>query len=185
MVTNILFLIFDIDNEAFEKALLEKYGIKNCVVRLERLAQRETSTEDPPKNLRLSPQKKPLRSNVSWMPVASSTLKHSSDAVAALATYREEIDFVPSVTKNNVIRQRAKSVYVESVQLNDSNESNVTMDDLHFEFRGKYNSPNRGLKPVSVRQLPEAQPKPTSQFQLIYNEFLEKLAAKKANIDPK
>lgn len=163
----------------FKKALLYKHNIRDCVVRLDRLAEVDTVTDAPKEateNLRLTPSNKSLRSNVSWFP----TQKKSSEAMVALEAYRNEIDFVPTVTGKNVIRQRAKSMYIETAQLNDSNGNTFTMDDLHLEFLGKFNSPNRGLKPVSVRQLAEAQPKPISQFQKIFNEFKEKMAAKNA-----
>lgn len=169
----------------FQKALLDKYKIRNCVVRLERMARVEDINKEPSEDLRLAPKEKSLRSNVSWLPLSSTTQKNSSEAMAALENYRKEIDFVPTVTGKNVIRQRAKSVYIESIQPDNSNENGVTMDDLHLEFREKYNSHNRGLKSVGERQLPEAQAKPISQYQKIYNEFLVKLAAKKTKNKPK
>lgn len=161
--------------------MLEKYGIPNCVVRLQRFVPAKKKT---PENLRLTPQKKSLRSNVSWMPVSSSTQQHSSEALSSLATYHKEIDFMPTITGKNVRRQRAKSMFVESNDENDetvANEGKPTMDDLHMEFRGRYDSPNRGLKPAKERQLPDTPAKPISQFQKVYNELMEKLAAKKNN----
>lgn len=177
-----VFRLCNTDNEKFEKALLEKYGIRNCVVRLVPFDPAEVIPKKAPENLRLTPQKKSLQSNVSWMPLPSTTQQNSSEALSSLATYHKEINFKPTVTGKNMRRQRAKSVFVESIlEPNDANDGNVTMDDLHMEFRGRYNSPNRGLKLASERQIPEAQPKPISQYQKIYDEFVQKLAAKKNN----
>lgn len=58
-----------------------------------------------------------------------------------------------------------------------------TMDDMHHELSEKFNSPERGLRPSTNRQLPEPQPKPLSEFQKIYNEIKTKLLAKKSLMD--
>lgn len=120
-----------------------------------------------------SPQDKTFRSNVSWIPNSSQVKKNSADALSALDTYRDRNGVLPRVGKKNVIRQRAKSMFVET------NKMNYTMDDMHVEFKERFNSPNRGLKPGTERRLSKLQPV-HSECQNIYDELQAKLAAKRA-----
>lgn len=56
----------------------------------------------------------------------------------------------------------------------------TTMDDMHSELREKYESPNRGLKPIAQRALSDPLPKPGSAFQQIFDDFKAKIQAKSA-----
>lgn len=67
--------------------------------------------------------------------------------------------------------QRCLSSYAEPAP-------KATMEDLHIEFLEKSNAPNRGLKPGHLRKLPDAEPKPKSDFQKLHDQFKAKLASK-------
>lgn len=59
-----------------------------------------------------------------------------------------------------------------------TNTPNLTVDDMHSELAERYNSPNRGLKPSSLRQLTELQTKPLSDNEKFFIELRAKLAEK-------
>lgn len=71
-------------------------------------------------------------------------------------------------------RQRAKSVFAEPAEHQmEAKKKKVTLDDMHVEFSAKYNSPNRGLKPSTDRQLRDPPPKAVPEGR----EFFEELKA--------
>lgn len=79
-----------------------------------------------------------------------------------------------------VTNQRAKHCEpTEHEQLVEANKNIVGMTDMRTEFLAKFNSPNRGLKPSSVRHLRELPP--TNTPPTIFDEFKAKLKAKFAN----
>lgn len=179
LIFSMCLISFNTDRDTFEKALLKYHRIRDCVVRLERLDLDDIIRKSTSQKLLLKPQAASIRSNVSWMPTTSSTRKNSSEALFALSIYHKKIDFTPTVAGKNVKRQRAKSMYTErAVRPQKDGGKNVTIDDLNLEFNERYNRPNRGLKPASDRQLPQLPSKPITQYQKIFNEFLEKVAAK-------
>lgn len=63
---------------------------------------------------------------------------------------------------------------------NTPNNVHLTMDDLHDEFFRKYSTPNHGLSPRGIRQLPEPQPKPICMWKKLYDEFQAKREARLA-----
>lgn len=155
--------------------MFKKYGIKNCMVQLHRIDEK-----DKP-NLSQDLSLKPIgnvrsNSNISWFPGPSQMRKNLDVARSSLAAYQ---------TQNRVAlkaaakRQRAKSMFAE--QPSGSCKRKVTLDDLHVEFSAKYNSANRGLKPRHECQLSKPQPDTASEFQKIYDEFKAKLNAKNAD----
>lgn len=153
-------------------------------MKLVRLTETDILTATQKKTLCLKPKIINVRQNVSWLPTSSSTKKNSVDAVSALATYHHQHSIAQPVAKKNVKRQRAKSMFAErNWQPGNTREKKSTIDDMHLELSARYNSPKKGLKPSTERQLPELQPPPLSEFQKIYNELKAKLAAKKAKTD--
>lgn len=173
-----LFILRFLDNAVYRRALLRSHGIRDCFVKIDRMSVNIIKEMAPKKKLILaSPQDKTFRSNVSWLPNSSQVKKNSAGALSALDTYRDRNGVLPRVGKKNVIRQRAKSMFVE--KNSQSNEVKYTMDDMHVEFKQKYNSPNRGLKPGTERRLSKLQPE-HSQCQNIYEELQVKLATKRA-----
>lgn len=66
------------------------------------------------------------------------------------------------------------------VQRKNATAKETTMDDMHLELSGKYESPNRGLKPSTERQLSDPIQKPVSDFQKMFEEFKARLQAKSA-----
>lgn len=162
-----------------QQALLREYGIRNCVVRLDRLAENDILIATQ-KKLRLEPKMKNVRLNVSWLPAPSSTKKNSVEALSTLDSYRHQNSIVKTVGGKNVKRQRAKSMFIESNSWsNNKDRKKATMDDMHLELAKMYSSPKRGLKLSTNRQLPELQPQPLSDFQKMANELKAKVEAKK------
>lgn len=168
----------------YRKALWYKYGfehLRDCVVRVNRM----TSIDDIKKKSKrflLPSNVGTVRSNVIWIPAPSSTLKNSAAALSALTDYRKRNGIELSYAGKNRRRQRAKSMFFESTyQMENTNGHNFTMDDMHVELAGKFNSPNHGLKPCSSRQVPEPQSKPLSQCEIFFMEMKAKLAAKNVN----
>lgn len=53
-----------------------------------------------------------------------------------------------------------------------------TIEDMHTEFNQKYNSPNRGLKLSTERQLGKTPPKKLSACEKIYEELKLKIVEK-------
>lgn len=79
------------------------------------------------------------------------------------------------------MRQRASSMYADVVNPpSNGNEKKATLDDMHVEFFKKCDSPNRGLKPGHQRRLPDAEPKPLSDFHKMHEHFKAKLALRNA-----
>lgn len=157
----------------YRQALFQKHGIRDCVVKIDRMSENDILNVLPKKSFRLTPTTGTPRKNVSWIPASSSTQGNSTDALYALDIHRNRNDVVPRVVVKNVKRQRAKSMFAERA-------NKFTIDDLHVEFTEKYSSPNRGLKPGNGRQLLEPRPKPLSECQRIHGELQAKLAAKRA-----
>lgn len=163
----------------YRRALFRKYDIRECAVQLERMSESQLSKLAPKKKLSLLSKVGSPRWNISWMPNKSATRKNSSEALSALDKYRLGNGVVSRTDGRNVIRQRAKSLFVDNVRPTDS-AKNITMDDFHVEFNDRYNKPNRGLKTLDERHVPEHQPRPLSEFEKIRNELKAKLEAKKA-----
>lgn len=162
------------------------HGVRDCSVNLERMSQDVICKFTTEKKKLLMPMDKTLRSNVSWFPNVSQTKKNSADALSALAVYQDQNCVLPRVTKS-VIRQRAKSMFVERSESHDEEEEEeekkegkkLTMDDFHVELSNMYDRPNRGLRSGADRVLTCLQPKPLSDCQKLYNELKAKLAAKR------
>lgn len=141
----------------------EKYvfGVKHrdCVIRLDRLTQNDILEATRTKKRLLLPTSESVRSNVSWLPVLS-TIENSVSTLSELAVYQI-----------NKRRYRTKSMIK-------ANTPNITLDDMHFELAERYNSPNRGLKPSSSRQVAELQTKPLPDNEKFYIELRAKLTEK-------
>lgn len=168
----------------YRKALWYKYGfghLRDCVVRVNRM----TSIDDIKKKTKrflLPSNVETVRSNVIWIPAPSSTLKNTAAALSALTDYRQRNGIELPYAGQNKRRQRAKSMFFESTnQMENTNGHNFTMDDMHVELAGKFNSPNLGLKPCSSRRIPEPQSRPLSQCENFFMEMKAKLAAKNMN----
>lgn len=163
---------------------LQQYRIRDCAVRLDRLKGGIVKPFCKKKNL-LTPDINTVRSNESmWItaPASEFNRENATKALAGLIEYQHQNGIEPpQKNRKNVRRERAKSMYLERPLQDDDNTANRknTLDDMHLELAERYSRSNRGLTPSSERQLAEPQPKPISEFQRIYNEFLEKLAAKK------
>lgn len=174
---------FDIDDILFRSALLRKYAIKDCFVRLDRLEGNGIIEAPPQKLLRLESKHESVRSNVSWMPAPSSISQNAADALAALAMYQQENRVVAPIARKCVKRHRAKSMFAESTwqSHNSSGAKRFSIDDMHVELQEKMNRPNKGLKPCGDRQLPERSPSPISHMQKMMNEIKATFLARKAN----
>lgn len=85
MINNIVSQI--IDNDEFRKALFEKYGIRDCSVRLNRLDEKDIPKKRP-KLLAIGD----VRSNstISWFPSTTEIQKKSVDALSSLVAYQIE-----------------------------------------------------------------------------------------------
>lgn len=153
------------------------YGVRDCSVNLERMSQDDILKFTTKKKNLLMPMDEALRSNVSWLPDVSQTKKNSADALSALAVYQDQNCVLPRVAKS-IIRQRAKSMFVETYESKEEEMS--TMDDFHSEFSRMYDRPNRGLKSGAVRVLTDLQPKQLSDCQKLHNELKAKLAGKRS-----
>lgn len=148
------------------------FGVKHrdCVIRLDRLTQNDILEATRNKKRLLLPTSESVRSNVSWLPVLS-TIENSVSTLSELAVYREKNGFEPALHQINKRRYRTKSMIK-------ANTPNITLDDMHFELAERYNSPNRGLKPSSSRQVAELQTKPLSDNEKFYIELRAKLTEK-------
>lgn len=160
-------VLFVTDNDVFRKAIFEKYRISDCVVRLDR--KLPNSNE----NIHLAPEGS-IRSKAICFP--SSVLEKSSEALTSLATYREEHSLVPFGNKKNVTRVRTKSMFANRDETADEESTRYSLEDLNTEFRLKFSSPNRGLKPIE--QPAQKLQQPLSQWQIIQKEFQNRIQAK-------
>lgn len=116
-----------------------------------------------------------LRTEVAWLPTSSSLLVNSSAAVSELAQYREKNDIVLPVTRKDVRRQRAKSMFANRVNAPDqSNDMKSTITELQARF----NSPNFGLKPSQHRSLGAKPQQTLSEWQNLSIEFKERVELK-------
>lgn len=86
------------------KALFEKYGIRDCVVRVDRCNNSNITNDASPKKKLLASKEK-LRLEVTWLPASSSVLVNSSEALSTLSMYHEKNGIVPLVARKNVRRQ--------------------------------------------------------------------------------
>lgn len=123
------------------------------------------------------------KKGVKWQLILFLSLIITTENPASTAKNSAEGNDVlpPKGARRNVRRERAKSMYVERpLQFNNAGKEKTTMDDMHREFAEMYGRPNRGLRPCCDRQAPEAQPRPISECQKIFNEFKAKLAARKS-----
>lgn len=155
--------------------------VRDCVVRLDRPAEEDMPKAASNKKFLLASKTNPVRS-VSWIPSPSSIQKKSAESLSALAVHQNENDVVaPKKGRRNVKRQRSKSMYAERTTNDTPAKTRFTIDDMHLEFKTKYNFRNRGLKPSSERQLSEPKPQAMSVCQKIYIEMKAKLAEKMAN----
>lgn len=162
------------DIVAMQKALLKGQHSNYCDNPLADVRRPFVAKKTP----RLMPNTGTLRSDVCWLPAPSATKNNTAEALDELANYTAKNNIGPP-PKKNIRRQRAKSMFQDrSEQPIDLNEKAFTMDDMHSEFKAKYNRPNRGLKPSDHRQLDEPQPQALSQRQRIYQELQAKIAAK-------
>lgn len=137
----------------------------------------------PRTTFRLATSVKTLRSNVSWIPTPSQIQKNATDCISGLKAYRQTIGVTSNVGQKNMIRRRAKSLFIAKTDQSIKNDNKSTMDDLHIEFNKKYNSPNHGLKPSADRQLPKMQPQLTD-CRKIFDELQAKLMVKRAPRPP-
>lgn len=162
----------------FQKALLQKHGIRNCVVRLERLIDSKIPASQKKK---LLPAKKKLRSEVNWLPNSSSVLVNSSNALSALAVYQEKNNIVLPVARKNARRQRAKSMFANRANddgyWNEMNGLVHSKDDIS-ELQSRLNSPNFGLKSTFDRSLEPKPQQPLSDFQKMFVEFKKRIVSK-------
>lgn len=78
--------------------MFQKYGIRKCTVRLDRLDVK-VSTE---KKHLIEPKKGNVRSNVSWIPTQSTTHKNSMKALSGLADYQTQNGILPHVVQKSV-----------------------------------------------------------------------------------
>lgn len=163
----------------YRRALFRKYDIRECVVMIERMAQNQLHKE-PKKTLRVAVETPRL--NVSWLPTTSATHKNSSDALAALAQYRERHAIIDRIDRTNIIHQRTKSIFEKTCQSDNANK--YTMEDFHQELAQKVTSPNRGLKPCKFGQFSKSEPNRLTEFEKIRIEFQAKLAAKRSTAAP-
>lgn len=164
----------------FKKALFEKHGIRECFVNLHRLVVSKSPTSSN-KNLlptkKLSPKEKllELRSQVNWLKTSSSV--STSAALSALGEYKR----VP-VSRNNIRRQRAKSMFAERAndvdQSNNTNSKKNSKDDIS-ELRAKFTSFNFGLKRAGNHSLAPKPQQPLSDFQKMLEEFKKRVELKK------
>lgn len=158
-----------IENAVFRKALMRYHRIRDCSVRINRCNMSKIPIKSTNKELRAVPNKN-IYSNIAWLP--SST--HRSDGMlSALASYQMQNSVVPSVSIKK--RQfRNKTVFVKP-----------TPGDLESEFLEKINLPNKGLKPVSHRQLSAPKEQPLSIWEKMVIEFKAKIKTKKLITEPK
>lgn len=160
--------------------MFEELGIRDCCVRLDRLIESEIPA--PPKK-KLLPSDAKLRTQVSWLPSTSSVLVNSSEARASLAVYQGKNDIVPPVARKNVLRQRAKSMFLNrasvDAQSNDMNGMKCSNDNI-AELQTKFSSPYFGLKPFGDRLLVPKQQQPLTDFQKIFGEFKKRVESKLA-----
>lgn len=159
-------------------AFFEKQCIRDCFVRLffAELFKSKIPKAAPKNNL-LPSKGKNLRSEVSWLPTSSSVLANSSEALSTLAVYHEINDIAPPVARQNVRRQRAKSMFGSPDQPNDLNTKKYSKDDIP-ELQTKYNIPNFGLKSSRDRSLGPKPQQPLLHWQKLSEEFKMKLAKK-------
>lgn len=158
---------------ASEIAAFQKHRIRECSIRLARLNNNDIANASSKKKLFLKKTNIDVSANVSWIPTASSYVTVNHSAVA-----------LPSLRKN-IRRQRAKSMFVDRPVQPHEDEKNITLDDMLMEFRKRYNSFNRGLKPSSDRRMPPPPSKPLTPCEKIFNEMKVKLAAKRNAQKPK
>lgn len=169
----------------FRNALFEKHGIRNCSVRINRSLNPKIPMASSKKKLLPSPGNS--CSNVFWLPTSSSAmssaLANTSRALGMLADYQEKNNIVRPIARQNVRRQRAKSMFVDRAihddQSDDINRMKYGKCDLS-ELQEKFKSRNFGLKPACDRLLAPAQQQPLSQWQKMMNEFKERIELKLA-----
>lgn len=174
MIVCDLFIRFDTDDAVFRKILLEKNGIRDCFVRLDRLDVSKIPKASKKKMFLKAPKKQSVRLDVNWLHNQSSS-QQNSEALSSLAVYQVQNDVVPPVAQKNVRRERAKSMFADN-----PTRKQTTMYDMHLELHTKFGSPNRGLKSANNRQLGERKPEPLSEWQKLQEEFKKKVEAIKA-----
>lgn len=163
--------------------MLAKYHIRGCTVQLNRLSDCDILKASREEKLLLIRKEGILHTNVSWLPNLPQTQK-TSEALTALSAYHDQNNIVPLPSaRKNVRRQRAKSMLAE--RSNDPSNSAsgkfFTMEDMHSEYTAKYASPNRGLKSIHVRLLPEPKSdQPPTEWEKLRDEFKKKIEAKMA-----
>lgn len=176
---------FDTDDDVLRKALFEKYRIRNCSVRLNRLVNGDIPKRYPNTKYQLVPKKGTLRSNVGWLPTPSAK-PMKREALSAFAAYQEKNDVVPRIAAKNLRRERTKSMFAERsnlIQQSNKADKKYTMDEMHLELRTKIASPNRGLVSAHDRILPEPKQRPQlSSWEKLQIEFKDKVEAKMSNV---
>lgn len=82
-------IYFHTDNVIFRKALFEKYGIRNCAVRLNRVEEKDFPKVRP--KLSINPTGT-VRSNskISWFPGTLAVQEKSTDALSSLVAYQTQ-----------------------------------------------------------------------------------------------
>lgn len=162
-------------------ALFRQYHIRDCFVRITRSNDFLKVSEASSRELRLLVPKTGTRPNLnsSWMLAESPMRQNKSiDSLSELASYQQKHCVVKPPMKC-ARRRRAQSMLVSSNSRKCyESKNNATLDDLHQEFHGKFNLPNRGLKPSNQRHLNDPQQQPLTDCQKILYELRAKLAGK-------
>lgn len=98
----------------YKDALFQKYGIRNCFVRITRLNEDEIPKSAPKRLLKTNGTVR-SNSNISWLPNASSIHQNSTDALNYLANYQNQNNITPRVAKKSVYIYF--SLFIFNVQL--------------------------------------------------------------------
>lgn len=162
---------FVTDNADAQRALLRKYGCRDCSVRLDELPAllSEITPPPPPKVLLTKNKIRGLQSNVSWLPEPISIQMNSTENLSSLAEYHNDNSIVPPIFKKNIKIHRNKTILAKS-----------TIATMHSEYLAKISLPNKGLRPITDRQLNKLQLQPLSTWEKLKIELKAKVDAKKS-----
>lgn len=144
----------------FRKAVFEKYGIRECYVKLTPISEHEGMPPKIGKKKVLStPKVGSVRSLVSWVPKKFTTRRNSVAALAALFEYQSQGTTLKALKTSVAAKEDA---------------AKNSADDSQAEFLDKFGQNNRSLKPANERQLSQAQPGPVPLWKKIFDEFQSK-----------
>lgn len=200
-VDKVVITRLNIENTIYRNALLKFHGICDCRVVLKRLPKKTAAPKPPQKKLLSAQKVKSVRIQVPWLPTTASTKSSAtmgtndllqSKPAAAKRTRSQSLHHERPVNDNHHGSLKKGQLFLKSAKIRMMNPleqksfyrflpnivaskrqrlASISNDDLHQELLEKANTPNRSLRPVDRRSIPEPIPEPLPEWKIIFNEF--------------